>query len=869
MSCQPRLIRVFVFALLLGGVPSALWGQEVSLQVDATEIYADMPFTLSVVLKGFAEVPEPALSEVSIPGAEVRFMGVTPSVSSMTTIINGKRTDSREVTFVHRYRVTVPRAGRYTVAPIVASQDGQSAATSEAVFEAIDVADSDEMRLEMRFPERPVWVGETFAVTLDWLLRKDVQGQAFAVPLFEMGDVFEVKEPQLSGRERTLAFETATKTLNLPFSRDNVTLQGQSYVRFRFVVRVTPLKAGRFEIGAAKVMAQLQVGMTRDRFGFPTARTRVFKAEDRPRTFDVKALPLRNKPASFTNAVGSAFSLEVTADRTVVKVGDPVELRVVVRGDGNMDGLMLARLDQGGGMDPTLFAVPADMAPGETQVSDGVASKVFRVVVRVKSERVREIPPLAFSFFNPERGEYQTVRSQPIALSVTDAGRVGVGDVVSGAAATAPREGGAKGGRGRDEGAGQGVERGSPALALDMGLSEPAVSLRRAWRTRDVLRWVVALYALPFVLLVVLLVWRRQAVRGARARTQRARERELRALLARAEGAPAREIVGELVVAVRGWLSARALPPSEAAGLFERLENASFDPKLSEQPLAEPLRAEVRHLLRRRGPKSSSVVMLLLAGLAVVALGTPRPLWAEAGATVEQARAAYQQAMSETERAARVQAFARAAALFQGLVAASPDAPELMVDWGNAAFGAQQVGHAVLAYKRALYLEPGHPRAQKNLAFVRSTMPDDLPPPKVEKGSLAVFFFINDLWTYPWRLLLGAVLFSLGALLCLPWPLAAHTRRALRLGAVVPLLLWVWSLGALLAEPDHAQEGVVITESTLRAADSPGAAAVLSQALVPGTEVVVVEVREGWTKVQIGDGRQGWVQSGAVLGVVP
>src|SRR5207253_10419722 len=44
-----------------------------------------------------------------------------------------------------------------------------------------------------------------------------------------------------------------------------------------------------------------------------------------------------------------------------------------------------------------------------------------------------EIPALAFSYFDPIRGQYQTVHSDPIALSVKGGNVVGASDVVAAA----------------------------------------------------------------------------------------------------------------------------------------------------------------------------------------------------------------------------------------------------------------------------------------------------------------------------------------------------------------------------------------------------------------------------------------------------
>ncbi|MDX9724222.1 MAG: BatD family protein, partial [Myxococcota bacterium] len=114
--------------LVFWATPSV--AQELQLSVEDEELYAELPFTLSVVATGFDESPEPTLSPLKIDGAEIISLGVRPSIQSRTTIINGRRSDSRTVTFIYSYRVTVPKAGSYTVEALTALQGSKSASTT-------------------------------------------------------------------------------------------------------------------------------------------------------------------------------------------------------------------------------------------------------------------------------------------------------------------------------------------------------------------------------------------------------------------------------------------------------------------------------------------------------------------------------------------------------------------------------------------------------------------------------------------------------------------------------------------------------------------------------------------------------------------
>jgi hypothetical protein len=127
---------------------------------------------------------------------------------------------------------------------------------------------------------------------------------------------------------------------------------------------VTVSRAGALELAPSRVFAKLESGVGRDAFGFRVAKHKLFKAEDRPRRLSVRPLPQSGRPASFVNAIGTAFSLSVQARRTVAQVGDPIELKIEVRGDGRLEGLSLPRLDVDGGLDRRLFWVPDETPAG-------------------------------------------------------------------------------------------------------------------------------------------------------------------------------------------------------------------------------------------------------------------------------------------------------------------------------------------------------------------------------------------------------------------------------------------------------------------------------------------------------------------------
>jgi tetratricopeptide (TPR) repeat protein len=382
-----------------------------------------------------------------------------------------------------------------------------------------------------------------------------------------------------------------------------------------------------------------------------------------------------------------------------------------------------------------------------------------------------------------------------------------------------------------------------------------------------------------------LLTWknRTQEQREEAAEVRAARKR-VETELARADKDAARDTAGALASAFRVY--ARTIERTlDDDGLLARIETESFSPTAKDQPLAEDLRQRARALLARwikearrtpaKGKAVAAALLLVAIGLApasaraqadstpvihAVQAGSAVPVSSPVGGNaLSVGRDAYQQALGVSDASARKAAFTRAAASLGEAAHVSADEPELLADWGNAALGAGDVATATLAYRRALAIDPSNPRAHKNLGWLRSRQGDNLRPSA--GGAADTLFFFHD-WPRGRQLLVGALAFAFAMLLVVPW--AGRRRRGLAMLAIIPAAVWLAMTVSVLFEDRHVNDAVVMDAVVLRAADSSGAPAALTQPLPRGTEVVITEKRDNWAKVRIAGGTVGWVPTGAV-----
>jgi tetratricopeptide (TPR) repeat protein len=231
---------------------------------------------------------------------------------------------------------------------------------------------------------------------------------------------------------------------------------------------------------------------------------------------------------------------------------------------------------------------------------------------------------------------------------------------------------------------------------------------------------------------------------------------------------------------------------------------------------------------------------------------------------LERAIEGYADALDTPVGDIRLERFRRAERLFAEVIAAGVENPDLYANTGNASLQAEHLGEAILAYRRALRLDPDHARARQNLDHARALLPEWVPRPQ-PATLLDTFFFWHRTQSRAERSGLAAFLFAgAAALLAASIILRSGSLRNL---AIVPALGWCALLASLALEPASARaEHAVVTapEAVARAADSVHAQLRFSQPLPEGTELRILEQRVGWMRVGLANGREAWVSASSV-----
>ncbi|MCI0652005.1 MAG: hypothetical protein L0Z55_08980 [Planctomycetes bacterium] len=467
-----------ILGVLLAARAGAASAQSAELRLDEGPYYAGVPIDILVGAEGFDEDPQPECTAPKPEKGDLIDLGAgQPSVRSFLSITPAGRHEEREVSHRHHFRFLCQDPGRYRLGPFTMTQGEKSAKTRTVQVKLEVVPLTDDMRLRVVVPERPLFVGERAPMRLEWwVLHEQAESllslsRDFVVPLFDRADLCTFVDREARDDEQEIVITSGGKPQKIAATFERRTADGKSWdvvVAERILV---PLAAGEHELGEATVTVDQVTEWRRDLFGGKRAtRAKKVRAVDLARRLSVKELPVAGRPESFAGAVGHGFTLEAAADRTVVQVGDPITLTFTLRGEGGIEQAGLPSLVAGGGLSPAHFRVPAmEEAAGILQDDGG---KVFTAVIRVISEAVREIPPIAYGWFDTESGAYETTHSRPIALAVRAGTTISAGDVESAVASAAENGNGGRGGNGaRNESGGREQARaelvpGRPIFAL-------------------------------------------------------------------------------------------------------------------------------------------------------------------------------------------------------------------------------------------------------------------------------------------------------------------------------------------------------------------------------------------------------------------
>lgn len=438
------------------------------------------PVTLTLAFTGGEPAQPPEIPQV--PQLQITYQG-----QSRQMIISNGRISSH---VAYTYTVIGREPGEYIIPALQIPIGQQLLSTDPLVLRVVRQDPRTQLAfLRLVVPQRELFVGEAFLVEVHLCLRDRVENianvQLSPLQVESCTQLKQVRLPHRTERNEYGQFTVIPMVYSLVAARPGTLTVGP--IDCSFVAEIAPEGGRRDPFGG--------LGFGVFRFG----ETRPLSVSAEPQTLRVLPLPREGVPPEFNGAVGR-FQLSFQAAPTNVAVGDPITVKVQLRGRGVLEALKLPEQSQW-----NAFKTYPPTENVETTDPHGLeGSKTFELVVVPQTQDVRELPPLRFAFFDPETRTYQRLASPAVPLWV----RAGAPTPVP--ALASPRV--------------PNTLPPSPTRDI-LGLKQQLGSIAAnpsPWLSHPVF-WVVN--SLPVLAWVCTLIWRRRAdVLAADPRRQRSRE---------------------------------------------------------------------------------------------------------------------------------------------------------------------------------------------------------------------------------------------------------------------------------------------------------------------------------------------------------
>jgi hypothetical protein len=413
--------RVLLLALLASASASLVRADPptVTAVLTSSETEVDQPVQLQIKVTGDANATPP--NDISVDGLDIRYSGQSQLVEGR----NLRFTYS----FIYNYTILPLKAGTFTIPPQVVrsasgvlrtppltlnvspNENGTTSSPRRGGGKALD--EKNIVFAELIVPKTSAYVGEVIPAEIRLGINNRVPHRL-------------IEGATLSG----LGF-TAQRMPNPEQTLESV--NGRSYEIITFKTAITPVKSGKLEIAAkdAKAIVQIpQRGGSRPRspfdifgmddpfsdpfFNDPFAgrgEQREVKFSSETTTIEVKPLPA-NAPPNFSGAVGN-FTLATDVKPKNAQIGDPLTVTASISGRGNFDRVTAPTLENERGW----HTYP----PGSNFKADddiGISgTKTFEMVL-TPNEPKKAVPPLLFSYFNPIKESYVTLRGDKLPVVV-------------------------------------------------------------------------------------------------------------------------------------------------------------------------------------------------------------------------------------------------------------------------------------------------------------------------------------------------------------------------------------------------------------------------------------------------------------------
>lgn len=568
----------------------------------------------------------------------------------------------------------------------------------------------------------------------------------------------------------------------------------------------------------------------------------------------IDVLPLPHKPANFSGGVGK-FNISAQLNKNELKAGDPLSLRIVVGGIGNLKLIK-----------QPVVNFPKDWDKYDPKVTDKTkltsngleGNMIYDILAVPRNQGHYTIPPVELTYYDTSLNQYKTIKTQSFEIEVAkgDGSRSSVVD----------------------------YSKDQPKDIKDIKKGEAELHSVDNFFFGSV-GYLMSLL-IPFAAFVTLLViFRNRAIdnadlvkmKGKKANkiaTKRLRQANKLMLAGKTN-----EFYDEVLRALWGYVGDKLNMPAEKLSrenISEKLQSHNVDDNTISKFLSaiddcEMMRfapgdpegnmnktfesamtaiMEIENVMKKKSNKAkvsgfSFVLMILML----------MPLSANAitkqNADDEYAKGNYQQAIKD----------------YQEILKAGVSS-EIYYNLGNAYYRTDNITQALLAYERALQLSPGDNEIRFNLQYARSKTIDKITPETemffVTWYNSLVNFTSVDRWA---NTAIVSIVMALLLILVFLFAPQMWARKSGFYGSAVFLLLFAFAnLFAFQQKHElETKQGAIVIAPTVNVKKTPAASGTDVFVIHEGTRVDITDRgMKQWRGIKLADGREGWLKTSQI-----
>ena len=566
---------------------------------------------------------------------------------------------------------------------------------------------------------------------------------------------------------------------------------------------------------------------------------------------EIQVDPLPQRPATFSGGVGK-FNISAQLDKPETKANDPITLRVIISGTGNLKLIK-----------QPVINLPKDFDKYEPKITDQTkltsagleGSKIYDFLIVPRHQGKYDIPPVEFTYFDTATKRYETVKTEAFHLDVAKgSGASSVSDFT-----------------GQDDL----QELNKDIRYIKTGDAEQHTTGEFFFGSSAY--W-ITMAALVLVFITLFVIFRQRAIDNANVTAMRgkkankvATKRLKQASRLMTDNKPG-EFYDEVLRALWGYVGDKLnIPVAQlshdniSSKLAERgvhqsiidkfigaLDECEFeryapgDPKGNMNKVYDKAMLAIEKIeeaMKRSGRKPAATIVLLMLLLPMAANAASK-----AAADSAYVNGNYQEAIKGYE-----------SLLKQGASA------EIYYNLGNAYYRTENITRAVLNYERALLLSPGDGDIRFNLQIARSKTIDKIVP---ESEMFFVTWYrslVNLMSVDGWgrtalvSLALVIVLFLVYLFSSRVW----MQKVGFFCGGA---LLVLFVLSNFFAWQQRQQllyrQGAIVVAPSVTVKSTPAQNGTDLFILHEGTKVVITDgSMKSWREIRLADGKTGWIES--------